>query len=375
MLFMLGTISACGSTEQSRKSDQAKFNPPDFENIAKTMSDLRELMIDLIAFQACDRIQGYFTTLSAKGASVEGSSEPAVGVMWIQNCTAHQIDAEHLRIDLMGKGWHWIDRTKENVGAKFEVDENVKFSLEISMVGTVNMSYDKEHHILTSWLIPTRSVDASFQVIEDVQVDTESLWGSIVGAGASLIGEPVGERAEKTINKKGASKIQAKLSQGVTLIHDLCTGQRYTKFGSFPAGKIPKSAAPAEGKNFLVNSRGQLNNKGLILAGPFETTQPVNAKLNLEEGGGLYASLVCKKQAEKIASMYIEGNSVPEIQALQKKEIRQNNSVVDLEVGNEANCPVMLVMRPVNDENIPVIFNYIVFHKDDTQKPLVSCTQ
>lgn len=368
-------VSSCASRDQNQTKTAvpAKFDTPEFESITKTMDDLRELLIDLTAYQACERIKGRFSTLSAQGASPEGSSDPAVGVFWIQDCTAKQIDAQHLSITLSGKGWRWISREKENAGAKFIIDENVRFNVQISMVGTLDMEYSKQNHVVTSWMIPTQPVEANFQVSQDIDVDAEGIWGSIVGGAASLIGKSPEARAKKTINKKGSSKIESKLSHGLTLVLDLCTGQRYTKFGKLAAGELPDTATPAEGKNFQVNNRAQLHAKGLVLSGPFETTQPVIAKLSLAKvGGGVHAALVCKQQAEVLANQYLAGETLGEIDTLTEQQVTKT-APVTLEAEPSVNCPVMLVMRPMNDHKDPVTLNYRVFHEGDTQKPLVSC--
>ncbi len=154
---------------------------------------------------------------------------------------------------------------REKLETTFKINENVKYLVNISMVGILDMAYDQDDHIDTVWFISTQSVDVKFRVIGDVQVKTESLWASIVGMGASLFGKSPEKRFEKSISQRGVQAYKTKLSHGLTFIIDLCTGQQFTKFGTFPAGKIPDEAMSTQGKSFLVNSRGRLHNGTILM--------------------------------------------------------------------------------------------------------------
>lgn len=335
------------------------------------MEHLRALMTDLAKYNLCDRIRGQYIPLSSGGSSSDGGKSANTGVIRIDSCSTGEVGSRHLRIDLSGIGWQWISRKREKLGATFTVNDYVTFDVKISMAGTFDMAYDKGDHILTVWFVPTQPVDANLRVLGDVNVDTESLWSSIVGIAGSLIGKSPEQRAKRTISKKGDRLFRSKLSQGMTLILDLCTGRHYFKLGTFPAGQLPESAV--QGRKYLVNSKGIIHEGGMLMAGPFDSEKPVVARISSTEGIA-EASLLCEDSAKKVADAYVNGKALPEVKTL-AEGTAQPGMPVTLRVNADPGCKVVMVMVPPKGQKGASVFSYMAYNEGDKPRPFVDCSR
>lgn len=367
VLYRTGScLSAADSSQDSRKSKTGKD-----ESVNKMMENLEAMIIDIAGYNTCDRLRGQYIPLSSGGSTSGSGKITNTGIIRIDTCSTAEVDHQHLRIELAGTGWQWISRKKEQLGATFTVNENVKFDVKISMVGTFDMAYDKADHILNIWFVPTQPVDAKLRVIGNVDVDTESLWSSIVGIAGSLAGKTSEQRAEATINKQGDRLFQSKLSKGMTLIMDLCTGRSYFKLGSFPEGQLPESAG--KGRKYLVNSKGILHEGGMLMAGPFDTEKPVIARLDVTEGG-IKAWLVCEDSAKKTQDAYVNGKALPEAKPLAQGTVKPGRPVT-LKVKANPGCKAVLIMKPLEGQKGVSAFDYMAYHEGEKPKPFVDCTR
>lgn len=335
------------------------------------MDNIRGLMVDLTEYNVCSRLKGQILPLSSGPPSGSGKSSNT-GIVRVDTCIARKTDSKHLRIDISGIGWQWISRRKEQYGAEFKVDDTIRFLVSISMVGTFDMNYDQGKHILTVWFVPTQPVNAGIQLKGNVDVDYDTLWSSIVGAAGTLLGSSPEERAKKTAHSQGSQKFSSNLSRGMTFILDMCSGQQYFRLGTFPAGEIPGNAAPTGGRPYLVNSRGVLHGKSLLMAGPYKTDKPIAARIDVLEGGGVNAALVCEEDAKNIAEAYVNGRAVPQFKALAEQNA-QAGKPASLEVKRGSGCKVVMIMRPLHEQRVPVTFTYTVLYRDAKPKPLVRC--
>jgi len=363
LLCQDSSVSASGSSKGGggQKADRDG-------SLNEMVENLRALMIDFAGYNACDRIRGQYIPLSSGGSSSDGKKTNA-GIIRIDSCSAGEVDPRHLRIELTGIGWQWISRKKDRLGATFTVNDYAKFNVQISMVGTFDMAYNKGEHILTVWFVPTEPVDANLKVLGDVEVDTESLWSSMVGAAASLVGESPEKRAETTISTKGDRMFKSKLSKGMTLILDLCTGRHYFKLGSFPPGQLPESAS--KGKKFLVNSRGIIHEGGMLMAGPFGSGKPVIARISPSRGT-VEASIVCEESAKNLADAYANGKALPEVSVLAEETARPGKPA-SMRVKADPGCEVVLVMRSRQGQKGVSAFDYLAYSEGEKPEPLVGC--
>lgn len=335
------------------------------------IEDLRALLIDLAAYHACNRLKGRILTLSSEGAGSPGSGA-ITGNIWVQSCETEQLDPLSLKFTISGQGWRWVSRQRERLGAEFEFDDYVKFNVGVSMVGTFDAAYDRRDHIATLWFLPTQPVDVDFRVLGDVDVDTGNLWSSIVGQGAEILGQSPEGRAREDIRSKGANRFQSRLDKGMTLVIDLCTGQRFTKLGSLPAGQIPSSASRSQDRPDLVENEAVLHRGGILFTGPYDTGKPLTAHLKIKEGGGVYARVVCTEEAKRIAEAYTDGGGMPDVEMLAQTRAFPG-APSTIRVPADIGCPVVLVMEPLNEQTYPIRYTFAVSHEGAKREPLVRC--
>lgn len=357
----------------STKTTSNSIDTVSFEPIAQTMNNLRALMVDLSEDRACTHLNQRIIPLSSTGKSADDTLNPVTGALWIKQCSAKQIKGEKLKIDLVGKGWRWLARKKETYGAQFEVDEYFRFEIEISIIGTFDAAYDTRQNILTLWFIPTQQIEADFIVQNSINVKEETIWGDIVGTIGSIFGQSPGKRTEETISERGVRTIRSKLDNGFTVIMDLCTGNQFTHFGTFPSGKIPDKNNENENENIkmLSRRRAYLRKDGLIVDGPF-TPNKLRAYYDILEGPGVQISLVCIEDAKRIMEAFIDNKDIPEINTLSQKHIKGRNSG-SLELENAPQCEVVIVIQPLRKQENATILNYAVVNLIAENKPVIKC--
>jgi hypothetical protein len=341
--------------------------------LAETMNDLRVLLVDLAAKNVCSFHARRFLALSSGGASGHQPGSPVNGQLWIDSCSTSEIDPQHLHVELYGKGWRWLARERGSAGATFEIDEYFRFAMRLSMDGTVDVAYDAQDHILTFWYVPTRPVDASFWVTGDLDVRTETLWSSIVGGAASIIGQSPEARTREEIRRRGQRRTRARVSRGLTFVLDLCNGQQFMRMGNLAAGTVPELAFEPGGKIFLANTRTTLHRDGLLMAGGYNTRgERLVARLQVDEGPGVKAAFVCLDAAREVFDAYYAGSDLPAIEPLESVTIRSGEQK-ELAVGPGTSCMVVLLMQPAAQEDTPVHYRYAVFRPKEAQRELVPC--
>ncbi len=365
-----GSENAASATDTVAQRDTAAIAP-----LAEISDDIRELLIDLLAYNACDFLQNRVFALAQKGgASARGGVSPTVGDFWIRSCAASQIDSQHVKISIAGIGWKWISRTRTRAGAEFELDEYVKFQVDVATTGTVDLAYNQQTHVATAYFVPVAPIDVRFGVTADVDVLTEELWSSIVGTAATAVGPSLEQRARESIRKKGSRQFQSRLDHGLTIILDLCTGQRYTRFGTFPPGQLPESAAPAKGMNFQANSAALLHMNGILMAGPFAADTPLMAYVEIDSGGPVSVAWIHNSTAEKTAKAYVSNKPPPAMEPIDQ-QIARAGEPVTMQAGPGLERPVVLVMKPARIDSITSRFLYRVYYEGDVRKPLAACEQ
>ncbi len=336
--------------------------------------ELRELAADVAAYRMCEYLRGRFLALTSEGAVVQQAAAVVDGNLLVRECTAERVDGRGVRVRLAGVGWRWIARSRERIGATFEIDEYVQFDLALSTEGTLDFRYEGVHRVARVELVPTRPVQVDLSIRNDVEVKTESIWASIVGAGAAVIGMPAGRRVEQAIRRRGSHRLRAWLSRGPTLVVDLCTGQRYFSVGPSPP-KLPPASGPAPPRPFLAHGSAVIHPRGILFAGPFETDEPVVAALAVTAGEAFRAAYVCEEQARRLADAYVREGDVPAIgRAVARQTVRADASV-SLTVGADPGCRLVLVMRGPRRQRAPVSFTYTVMRHGARPRPWIDCEE
>ncbi len=336
--------------------------------VSKVADDLRELIIDLAAYNACGYLKGRIMPLSAEGAQSVGGQKPDAGNIWIYDCLASQPEPDQLQIQLKAKGWKWIDQETETAGATFGIDEILTFEFELSTTGTFDLVYDPQTHIATVYFVPIEPINVQFRLKSDIDVETENLWSWIVGQAAPVAGKGLEERAQTTARERGAKTLIAKLKHGFTIIIDLCNSSYYTKFGNFPSGQLPEKAI---GKNavYEINSRAILHENSMLMAGPFDPDQDVLVTFENDDRP-FQARWACEDDAKIIAWDYVD-NMTPNITETLASITVDAGETAEFRPPRDSNCPMVLIMKPTT--NTPVSFRYKVEFLNKKFKPLVEC--
>lgn len=377
-LFISLTSLHCQTESQENRNNSGDTSVTkdtvDIDPLARMGENMRELAIDLLNYNACSRLKDRIFVLSQKqGATAGAGKAPSVGSFWIRSCSTTQIDPQHMRVAISGIGWRWLSRKKTAVGAEFELDENVKFEVDISTTGTVDLAYDQEEKIVTGYLVPTDSVDVTIAVTGDLDIETDEIWSSIVGTAAEVAGAAPKQKAEKAIKKKGGRQLRSRLTHGMTVIIDLCTGQQYTKMGTFPAGQLPQSAFDEPEMNFQANSPATLYPNSMVMVGPFATRKPLIAYVEVDSGGPVEAGWLCSYNAEKIAEAYVRNDSLPDVKPIDRR-IAKVGEPITMRAERALECRVVLMMKPAEEnDSIPPSLLYRVYYEGDVRKPLVQC--
>ncbi len=250
--------------------------------------------------------------LTGNGVSVKGSSV-ALGLLWVQQSKAFEVEASHLRLNLEGQGWRWVSRERSTVGVTFRVDHYARFEAAMTMVSTAEFAYDPTDHIATVWLVPTEPGQVDLKSIGELKADETSLWAEIVGGVASLIGQTPSQRVEKQLKEEGTQRGERKLAQGFSVALDLCTGRQTIHLGTLPQGKLPKSPVALQGHLRRDSGRVELFDDGLMMYGPFLARQPLIARINLQSEGAVSAELICEEQARRYYRAFLEEHPLPQL--------------------------------------------------------------
>lgn len=378
---------APGCTDEPQKEQNRSIHPdsqggtdvtvaqdsPEIAPVAQISDEMREPLIDLLGHNVCRVLKDRVFALAKKGgASRTGGTTPTIGAYWIRSCSAREIDSQHVSVSISGIGWKYVTRTRNTAGAEFELNENVKFQVDISGTGTVDLAYGQETHVVTGYFVPTEPLDVTFDVTADIDIVSDEIWSSIVGTAASLIGASPERQGRESIRKRGRRSFRARLDHGMTFILDLCTGERYTRFGTFSAGEVPESAAPAERMNFQTNSVGILYKKSLIMGGPYQTNKPLTAYIQIERGNPVVAEWYCRYNAERIAEAYVKNEPLPEPEPVDRR-IVSHGGPTTMTVAPDLQCPVVLVLRPQTEDSEEIELLYRVYYEGDVLRPLVQC--
>lgn len=376
LISLLVLTAACGGGQkqadcpdpdlhpQPDGSVEAEPAPPPIPTVGED-DDIQDMLVAIAGHKACDRIAGDFTGLSASG-----SKRLRTGRFWIERCEEKR-EGDGVKLAIGGRGWRWIDKQSEKLGATFEVSQYVPMKVDVTMVASVDRAYAKQNHILHLWLSPTDRVSAKVTPLGKVDANAQGPWGTILGAAATVVGKDPDDKAAKKVQKKGSRKFSSKLSDGYSVALDLCTGQRYKDVGRFAEGKLPERPFPADGRVWIENERVRVYPGGLDISGPFKTKKKLMAAVELQEGKSLDARLVCDSDAAKLAEAFIEGKKLPKVDALAKEHV-VNGTAKTLEASTEK-CSVMLVTTLGAAAKEPVTYRYMSYEKGARTESLVNC--
>lgn len=355
MVWLGAAACAGGSSSAAKQSTEAPAAVAPQREAARD-HDLRIMVAQVAAAEACHQLRDRFHGLDTDGRTT--------GTLWIEQCSASS-DGERVSLRGAARGWRWIAKEKEKLGADFEVSQYLRFALEGELAGEVDVAYAPRPRIFTAWLTTERP-QVGFRVLGDVEVDGEGLWGELVGAGAAATGSSPDARGRETADRTGGAKIRDKLRQGLTVTVSMCSGDLDVGFGHLPVGEM---VTPPEDRPGEATEKGRIYPEGLILSGP-EKVVP-GTKLRIEpDGGGLWAGLVCHRDALKLADAFLAGRELPRIEPVLAAEVSEPRT---LEVTDPRCDEAAIAFRPLDGADEPTSFRYGLDRPGPEHEPFIDC--
>ncbi|CAN5480136.1 hypothetical protein BH11MYX1_BH11MYX1_23920 [soil metagenome] len=338
--LVVALVAACSSKKESAPDPLPVPVPETPLRDAEGDKDIRALVNDLIAGKACHEVEHRFS-----GIRDVKRAQTLVGSVWIRECQIEN-EGSHLAIRIAASGWEWVDQTQKKAGGTFVVKQYVKFDVVAKLAGTIDLAYDPKVHVASLWYTPTAVADVQFKPRNDIDVDSEGAWSSILGGTGALIGKSPDETAEQTAVKKGATAVQLANAKGVSVAVDLCTNTVRMSGERLPKGKMPK---PSIGESERINA--EVQNFGVLEFGPYAAPTGMTLAVDVE-GGSAQMYLACVDQAEVVAAAFLEGK--PNNAKPLTSEVISGKGTLH---APKERCPVVVVVRSI--QPTPVKFTFV----------------
>lgn len=366
--FVFTMLTACGGAEERRTTPT--IDPP--ERTAVEDEALRALLVDLAEYHLCDQLEGSFFALpdadSESGAL--GGRSPSAGRLWVQECETAQVD-DRLSLLMAGPGWTWVEDTAEGpMGTSFAVRGQLRFNARVQVVGEIDVSYSREHRLVSLWVTPTDPADANIEPTGAVPVEPEGGWSSFIGAVGGVFGDTVEERAVPMVQEKGSEQLSARLSAGFTFVVDLCTGQADSVVGPLPNGTVPVRPYAQTPGVWLANQRVRLRSDGFDVSGPFpESENPLRVDIEVESGEPVDVRAYCASDGDQVAGAFVQQQSPAVVETLARH--RAESGVASYFEFDASECEVVLAVSPTGSAD--TLYRFRVFETNREPKPLINC--
>jgi hypothetical protein len=358
----IGVMAGCDrSSEASDSASASAPEPPAARgpiHLAAENRNLRLMLAELAAAKACSLIEGQFRAL-------RDPERPriATGFIWIHGC---RITRRGTKIDfgLTGFGWQWASKEQSKAGATFAVRQYVRFAIDATIPGALDVAYDPGTHVASLWFTPERAPDVRFEPVGGVDVDEEGAWSSVLGAVSSVFASSPDEKGEEQAGTEGKREFRKQFADGLSVTIDLCTG-----LARFGLGRPRKGAMVKADVGESAAVPVELQPGGVMTLGPYLAPRGMTVKTRVHSGEARF-QIVCHKDAEAIARAFVTGNAPPTIRPLAARDVRGDAT---LRV-RRARCPVAVVAHPLG--TAPVVLDWhrpIPEAAGSTGGPLVQC--
>jgi hypothetical protein len=321
-------------------------------------TDVRVMVTELAGAKACGMLRGGFHGLRAP-------DRPGVviGVLWLRGCETTNTGA-HLTFHVTGNGWVWVDQTTDKHGGTFAVHQYVRFSVETTLRGSLDLAYARAPHVATLWFTPDRAPEVAFATIGDVAVDRDGVWSSVIGALGTAFGSSPEDGAASEATSQGKRELGAQLANGFAVTINLCTGLTRAHLGRPPKGEM---AADDVGETSRVPV--EIQPGGVIMVGPQHAGDGMTLVADPIQGA-VRLRLMCAKQAELIAADFLAEHPTPSFEVLATFDVRKRLQVTL----KPTTCPVVVVVTAL--DNAPARFAWTRPASEiarSTGGPLIAC--
>ncbi len=343
LICALLVVCACEQKHEDEKEPPPVPPAVQPRRVATQDQSLRTMVAELAASKACEMIRGQF-----RGLRDPKRPDTVIGDVWLRECRITN-RGSRVTFHLSGNGWTWVAVVKKKVGATFDLHQYVRFAMDMTISGPLDIAYDRSTHVASFWFTPEARPEIKFEPVGEVDMDEEGAWSAVVGALSAVFSDSIDERAEKESKKNGTKEFGKSFADGLSVTIDLCTG--LSRFGlERPAtGKMVK---PDVGETRKVVA--ELEPGGVMVFGPHRAPHGMTVQVHAQ-GGGVSAELVCQEDADRVAQAFVaDGKAPPSSRVLASATIRGNGTLRTRAV----KCPVMVVARPLPGEKHPVVFDW-----------------
>jgi len=358
IFLVIGIAVVLGSCEGRRDAKPEPPPPPAAKAPKRTAvgdSDLRVMLAQLAAQKACTLFRGVF-----RGLRDKERPDVVTGVLWIRDCKITS-DGTKVTFRLAGDGWQWAADTKKKAGATFAVRQYVRFGVDVTIPGALDVAYEPRTHVASVWFTPSRTPEVAFRPLGDIDVDREGTWSSVLGALSSAIGDSPEEQARDQAKDEGSHEFAKQFADGLSVTIDLCTG--YPRFGlGRPA--TGKMTPPDVGETRRVPF--ELQPGGVLIFGPQPAEKGFTARVHARDGA-VRVELVCHDEGQELALAYATRGARPPVRTLAARDIRGDGTVRTKGVS----CPVVFVARSIAPTPVHVDWQRPV--REAAIGPLVAC--
>jgi hypothetical protein len=326
-ILLAATLSSsCGGDKESKPIPP----PPPSKPIRGAVGDedLRVMLAEIASAKACEMIRGSF-----RGLRSQQDRNVTTGVLWTRECKITN-DGTKVTFQLGGQGWQWAEQSEKKAGAKFELREYIKFDIDATIKGTLDMAYDRVEHIVSLWFTPTETPKIQFRPIGDVDVDEKGTWSSVVGGLSSVFLESPDEQGKQKADEQGTQEFTNQLAQGMTVAINLCTGyQRFT------TGRPQKGSLGPADPGETTKKPIEIQPGGLLAFGPYAA--PNGMSIDVHSNGPVRVGLACADDVYATAEDFIAERPQELVKTLAKSDV---NGKAHLEVKPQK-CKVAVVAR------------------------------
>ena len=288
------------------------------------------MLAEVASSKACEILEGQYLALRAP-------DRPAVrtGTLWVRQCRITN-DGTHVTFELGGTGWQWANQTKHEAGATFVVREYVKFDVQATVHGELDLAYDRRDHVLSIWYSPTEAPEIHFTPIGKVSVDRDGAWASVVGGIGSLLGKSPDKQGTHVAAQQGSQQFEQTLATGLTVAVGMCTGYQRITLGRAPKGSLGPPE-PGEAKS----ERVELEKGGLAVFGP--QPAPDGMTIDVDSDAPVRVGLACADQAATVADAFAHSRARAPIHTLAQADVRGHAHLH----AKPARCLVTVIAEPL----------------------------
>ena len=236
------------------------------------------MLAEVASSKACQMIEGTVLPLRAP-------DRPAIrtGTLWIRHCEITN-DGTDVTFALSGNGWQWADQTKHQAGGTFVVREYVKFDVQATVHGALDLAYDRRR--ITCCRCGTRRASRPRSTSSRSARSRSIARGCGRASSAALssaIGSSPDEQGTHQAKQQGTHQFETSLADGLTVAVGMCTGyQRFT------LGRAPKGSLGPPDPGESPRDEVELHAGGLAIFGP--QPAPDGMTIDVDTTGGPRAS-------------------------------------------------------------------------------------